>query len=157
MHQPCSGKTSGWGYSLKRFYCSEKKSVFSRGVWAFVPARGNRSSAATTQTYLHVKTLDLTHPPTVTFAAFHENENGNAKRDLTHLLLLWHKHLLGLLDHGLRLELVLGELVFAGVKEFTPRHAGEDQVGGVGFVVDVHLHLVRTDGLRRGPVLRCDL
>lgn len=131
--------------------------MFFPGVSGLCAGQSNRRSAAKTQTYLNVKTHNLTHSSTVTFVPFHENENVNAKRDITHLLLLWHKHLLGLLDHGLRLELVLGELVFAGVKEFTSRHAGEDQVSGVGFIVDVHLHVVWTDGLRRGSVLRCDL
>lgn len=65
----------------------------------------------------------------------------------TYLCIIGNKHLLGLLDHGLGLQLVLGEAMLAGVEEFAPWDAGQDQVSGVRLVVDVHFDLF---GIHRG-------
>lgn len=75
---------------------------------------------------------------------------------LAYLLFFRHKHLLGLFDHRLWLELILGELVFAGVKQLASGYTGQDQVSGIRLVVDIDLYLIRTDGLRCHSVLLSD-
>lgn len=46
------------------------------------------------------------------------------KKKLAYLLLIRNKHFLGLLDHRLRLQLLVRELVFARVEQLSPRHTG---------------------------------
>lgn len=72
-----------------------------------------------------------------------------------YLLFFRHKHFLGLFDHRLRLEFIVCELVFAGVKQLASRYTGQDQVGGVRLVVDLDLDLVRADGLGCHSVVLC--
>lgn len=55
------------------------------------------------------------------------------------LLLIRNKHLFGLLDHRLRLQLLVRELVLARVEQLSPRHAGQDQVCGIRLEINVHL------------------
>lgn len=50
------------------------------------------------------------------------------------------------LDHGLRLQLLGGELAFPGVKHFLPGNAGQSQVGRVGLVAQGDLDGLGVDG-----------
>lgn len=54
--------------------------------------------------------------------------------------------LAGLLDHGLRFQLLRRELAFARVKHLLARHAGQSQVGRVRVVADRNLNGVRVNG-----------
>lgn len=64
----------------------------------------------------------------------------------TYLLLVRDKHFLCLLDHGLRLQLLVRELVLTRVEQLSARHAGQHQVCGIWLEVDVHLYGVRVNG-----------
>lgn len=70
-----------------------------------------------------------------------------------YLLFFRHKHLLGLFDHRLWLELIFTELVFAWVKQFAPWNTRQDQVSGIWVVVDIDLNFVRVLGVGRLSVL----
>lgn len=61
------------------------------------------------------------------------------KRRPAHLQVFGDEHLAGLLDHGLRLQLLGGELAFPGVEHFLAGHAGQSQVCRVGLVAQGHL------------------
>ena len=53
----------------------------------------------------------------------------HARTDLdAHLQILWHQHLAGLLDHGLRFELVFTEAVPPGVEVVLAGDAGQRHV-----------------------------
>lgn len=67
---------------------------------------------------------------------------------LSYLLLIWNKHFLGLLDHRLRFQLLVRELVFARVEQLSPRHTGQDQVCRIWLKIDVHLDGFWVDGGR---------
>lgn len=60
-------------------------------------------------------------------AVFHEAHG--------YLQVLWDEHFAGLLHHGLRLQLLVGEFAFAWVKHFIARCAGQNQVGWIGLVL----------------------
>lgn len=66
-----------------------------------------------------------------------------------YLLLVRDKHFLCLLDHRLRLQLLVGELVLAWVEQLSTRHTGQHQVGGIRLEIDVHFYGVRVNGRRR--------
>lgn len=95
-------------------------------------------------------------PTTKAEACFHvcHPASRSGSSPLAYLLLLGHKDLLGLLDHGLRLQLLLAEAVLARVEQLPPGYAGQDQVCGVGVVVDIYLDLIGVDGIGRHSVLR---
>lgn len=57
-----------------------------------------------------------------------------------YLLVVWNKDFLGLLDHWLRLQLLLRKLVLAWVEQLPPRHAGQDEVCGIWLEMNVHLN-----------------
>lgn len=63
-----------------------------------------------------------------------------------YLLFLRNKDFLGLLDHRLRFELLVRELVFTRVEQLSPRHAGQDQVCGIRLEINIHLDGVWVDG-----------
>lgn len=69
-------------------------------------------------------------------------------RTAGYLLVVWNKHLLGLLYHGLRFQLLLGKLVLARVEQLPAGNAGQDQVRGIGLEIDVHLNGLRVNGGR---------
>ena len=66
----------------------------------------------------------------------------------TDLAVFRDEDLAGLLDHGLGLQLLRGELALAGVEHLLSRDAGQHQVGWVGLVADWHLNGVWVDGAR---------
>lgn len=70
-----------------------------------------------------------------------------------YLLFVGYKHLPGLLNHRLWLEIIFRELVFARVKQFAPGHTRQDQICRIWLVVDLNLNFFRDDGLRSHPVL----
>lgn len=70
-----------------------------------------------------------------------------------YLLLIGDKDLLGLLDHGLGLQVLLCKLVLPRVEQLPAWHTGQNQVGGVGVEVHIHLHAVGVDGTGCLPLL----
>lgn len=64
----------------------------------------------------------------------------------SHLHVLGNEHLAGLLDHGLRLQLLGGELALAGVEHLLAGDAGQCQVSWVGLVAQWHLDGLRVNG-----------
>lgn len=65
-----------------------------------------------------------------------------------YLLFIRNKYFLGLLDHRLRFQLLLRELVFARVEQLSPWHTGQDQVCGIRLEIDVHFNGIWVDGGR---------
>lgn len=68
---------------------------------------------------------------------------------MLYLLFVGNQHLPSLLDHRLRLQLLLGEAVPPRVEGLLARHAGQRQVCWVG--VKVHQDITATVGARRRP------
>lgn len=73
-------------------------------------------------------------------------KEGLKKIKLAYLLLIRNKHFLGLLDHRLRLQLLVRELVFARVEQLSSRHTGQDQVCGIRLEINIHLDGIWVDG-----------
>lgn len=65
-------------------------------------------------------------------AVFHEAHG--------YLQVLWDEHFAGLLEHGLRLQLLVGEFASARVKLFIARCARQNQVGWIGLVLRRHVN-----------------
>lgn len=65
--------------------------------------------------------------------------------ELAYLLFVGNKYFLSLLDHRLRLQLLVGELVFARVEQLSTRHTGQDQVCGIRLEINVHLDGIWVD------------
>lgn len=64
------------------------------------------------------------------------------------LQVVWDEDFARFLNHGLWLQLFLGELAFARVKHLLARDAGEGEVGRVRLVAHGHLDGVGVDGAR---------
>ena len=64
----------------------------------------------------------------------------------TYLQVVGDEDLASFLDHGLRLQLLGGELALAWVEDLLPWDAGQRQVRWVGLVADGDLDGVRVDG-----------
>lgn len=66
-----------------------------------------------------------------------------------HLQVLGDEDLPSFLDHGLRLQLLGGELALPGVEHLLTGNAGQGQVGGVGLVPHRNLDGLGIDGTGR--------
>lgn len=65
---------------------------------------------------------------------------------MPHLHVFGDEDFASFLDHGLRLQLLGGELAFPGVKHFLARDAGQRQVRRVGLVAQGDLDGLGVDG-----------
>lgn len=59
-------------------------------------------------------------------------------------MFIWNKHFPGLLNHGLRLQLVICKAMPARIKRLLTRHAGQGEVSGVR--IKVHHDVGRVSG-----------
>lgn len=76
----------------------------------------------------------------------HFDHLGTRTGSAAHLHVFRDEHLAGFLDHGLRLQLLGGELAFPGVEHFLSGHAGQSQVGRVGLITQGYLDGLGVDG-----------